>query len=59
MITNYIIATRNPRTQKLVLVTNDDGETVAEFESESEAKNAADKTTICKAWGYEVVEVSA
>jgi hypothetical protein len=58
MITSYIIAIRNPRTNKLVLVTNDD-ETVCEFESERDAMIAADNTSICKAWGYEVIEVSA
>jgi hypothetical protein len=55
---NYIIATRNPRTKRLVLVVDDD-ENVAEFESEQEAIDAADNTTICKAWGYELIEVAA
>lgn len=57
--TNYILATRNPFTKRLVLVTEDDGENVAEFESEQEAMDAADNTTICKAWGYELVEIAA
>lgn len=57
--TNYVIVTRNPLTKRLVLVMEDDGDNVAEFESEQDAMDAADNTTICKAWGYELVEVAA
>jgi hypothetical protein len=54
----FIIATRNPRTHRLVVINNDD-ENVAEFSCESAAIHAAENTTICKAWGYEIIEVGA
>ena len=56
---NYIIVTRNPSTKRLALVMDESGEHVAEFESDQDAMDAANNTTICKAWGYEVLEVSA
>lgn len=54
---SYIILTRNPRSKKLIPVVNDDGQTVAEFKSEAEALDAASDTTVCRAWGYDVIEV--
>jgi hypothetical protein len=56
--TNYVIAVRNPRSKRLSFIMKDD-ETVAEFESEEDAREAADNTTICKAWGFELVEITA
>lgn len=55
---SFIILARNPRTRTLIPVVNDDGETIAEFSSETKAIEAAADTTICKAWSYEIVEVS-
>lgn len=52
----YLIATRNPRTKKLVIITEGEGDDVAEFETEEAASDAASNTTICKAWGYELIE---
>jgi hypothetical protein len=54
----YILVTRNPRTHKLVIVTGDDDETVAEFATESEATAVAMAVPVCEAWGYEAVEVN-
>lgn len=54
----YILLSRNPRVNKLVIVTDGEDNLPAEFESEEEAIDAAHNTTICKAWGYQVVEVS-
>lgn len=56
---SYILLVRNPQTKKLIPITTDDGETIAEFDSEHSAFDAADNTTVCKVWGYEVVEVDA
>jgi hypothetical protein len=54
----YIITCRNPRTKTLVIVmTDEDDPNPAEFNTEDEAHMAAHNTTICKAWGYEVIEV--
>ena len=57
--TNYIISTRNPRTAKLILITEEDSELVAEFDTEHDAIRAACHIPICQAWGYELIEVSA
>jgi len=54
---SFILLTRNPRSKKLIAIVDDDGETVAEFKSESEALDAAGNTMACKAWGYDVIEV--
>lgn len=53
----YVIIIRNPSNKKLLAVTEEDGDAVAEFSSESEANDAAHETTVCRAWGFEVVEI--
>lgn len=57
----YIVVSRSPRTNRLIVVTDgaEDSteDVVAEFATEEEAKERADKVTCCKAWGYEIVEV--
>lgn len=53
----YIIVSRNPRTKRLIVVTGEDAETVAEFETESEANAVAMAVPVCEAWGFEAVEV--
>jgi hypothetical protein len=54
---SYIIVTRNPRVKKLVIVTDGDDNVPAEFATEREALDAAGNTTICKAWGYDIIEI--
>ena len=54
----YIIVTRNPRSKKLVIITGEDAETVAEFETESDANAVAMTVPICEAWGHQTVEVT-
>lgn len=56
----YIIVTRNPRNNQVVAIVdgkNDLDENVAEFKTEAEADAAANNTTACKAWGYQIIEV--
>lgn len=53
---SWIILTRNPATKRLIAVVDDD-ERIAEFHTEEAAMDAADNTTVCKAWGYELMEV--
>lgn len=53
----YIVVTRNPRTKTLIVITDFDGEEVAEFDHKDRATEAADGTTVCKAWGYQIVEI--
>jgi hypothetical protein len=55
----YILVARNPRNQKLVVITGEDGETVAEFETESEANAVAMAVPVCEAWGYQALAVEA
>lgn len=59
----YVIVSRNPNNKRLIaIVDGADPESlddrIAEFETEQEAIDAADNTTICKAWGYQVVEIT-
>lgn len=54
---SYIIVSRNPRANKLVIVTDGDDDVPAEFKTEEEAIEAAHNTTICKAWSYQILEV--
>jgi hypothetical protein len=54
---SYILVTRNPRSKKLVPVLGEDNETIAEFETESDAIAVAMAVPICEAWGYQTVEI--
>lgn len=54
----YILVTRNPRSKKLIPILGEDNETIAEFETESDAAAVAMAVPICEAWGYEALEVS-
>jgi len=53
---SYIIACRNPRSKRLLIVSDDNGDP-AEFGTEEEAFEAARATTCCRAWGAEIVPV--
>lgn len=56
----YIITTRNPSNKRLVIITYSDtrdNERVAEYKTERAARKVADNQVVCKAWGYEIVEV--
>lgn len=55
----YVIMTRNPGSGRLIAVVDNDDCDISEFATEKEAVEAASNTTICKAWGYEIVEVNA
>lgn len=54
---SYVILTRNPRTRELIAIVGSDDDGIAEFRTEKEAAETAAKTTVCKAWGYDVIEV--
>lgn len=56
----YVIITRNPHTKQAVAVVEGENgydEHIAEFETEEKALDAAHNTSICKAWGYQLVEI--
>jgi hypothetical protein len=60
---SYIITTRNPTHNILVIISRgegwagDDDTSVAEFETEQAAIDAAKQVPCCDAWGYNVVEI--
>lgn len=54
-MSTYIIGTRNPKTKKLLLVMDEDGEGVLEFPTEEAAAEHAKDIIICDAWGFDVI----
>lgn len=56
----FVIITRNPRSKKALAITegtNEFDEHMSEFETEDKAIEAAESTTACRAWGYQIVEI--
>jgi hypothetical protein len=53
----FILATRNPRSKRLVVITGEDEEAPLEFETESDALAVAMDIPLCEAWGYHIVEI--
>lgn len=53
---SYIIVTRNPTGNGLLVIQNDD-ESLAEFEHEYEAHELMENHPLGNAWGYDVVEI--
>mgnify|MGYP001603282113 CR=1 FL=1 len=56
-MTTYIIVCRNPASKRLMVISDDDENSPAEFETEDEAYEATKNITICRAWGAEIVPV--
>lgn len=54
---SFVVLTRNPRSKRLVIIVNGDPDDIAEFKTRAEAEVAARNTTVCKAWGHEIVEI--
>ena len=54
----WIIVVRNPRNQKLIAITNENGDDIMEFGTESEANAVAMAIPVCEAWSFEAIEVS-
>lgn len=53
----FVLITRNPRTNKAIAIVNADDDLISEFPTEAAATEAANNTTACKAWGYQIVEI--
>jgi hypothetical protein len=53
----YIIVTRNPKTQQLLVIRGPNSDQIAEFESFEDAQIVAKTSQICKAWGFEILKV--
>lgn len=54
----FILVTRNPSTKSLVVITEENSEAPAEFETESDANAVAMAVPVCEAWGFQAIEVS-
>lgn len=53
---SFILATRNPSNDKLVILTEENGDPT-EFKTEDEAEAAAQTLKMFWAWGHMVVEI--
>lgn len=53
---SFILVTRNRTTSALIVIVEDDGK-IAEFDTREDAEDAARETTVCIAWGHQVVEI--
>ncbi len=58
-MSNFIILVRNPQNGAVLTINDwaDDLEFVAQFEDEEAANKAAQDQPLCKAWGYQLVEL--
>ena len=55
---NFMIVTRNPNGKGLLtIMTGEDCEEIAQYETEGEAIEAAENQILCEAWGYQIVEL--
>jgi hypothetical protein len=55
---SFIVLMRNPESKALLpLTTSDNPEAVAEFESQSEAREQADTCMAAIAWGFQVIDL--
>lgn len=54
---SYIIVMRNPRNKKLLAIVDRD-DNVDEFATAADAERIAEGAEICRAWGYEILEVT-
>lgn len=54
----YIIVYRNPHSKKLhIIVEDEDDALMAEFDSEDEAVVQAERMSVCRTYGYQVVPI--
>lgn len=55
---SWVILVRNPSTQNVIIISEGDNYSAAQYESEWRAEAAAHTIPICRAWSYSVVRVS-
>lgn len=55
---SYIIICRNPASQKLSVIVDDENGDIAEFATEDEAYECAKTLAMCRAWGAEIVPLA-
>ncbi len=51
-----IVLTKNPGTDGVIAITDEDGE-IKVFDTCDEAEDMAQMQTMCVAWGYQIVEL--
>ena len=59
-MTTYIIVTRNPTSNKLMVIeeaAGEDNSCISEFETEDAAYDHASTIPVCRAWGAEILPV--
>lgn len=55
---SFIILTRNPKTRRLLIITDESGsDAPKEFETEDAAIDTAITIKACAAWGFKIAEV--
>lgn len=57
---SFIVVTRNPHSKRLVIIRagdDDDDNLPAEYKSHLDAEEMARDQVLCRAWGYEIVEI--
>ncbi len=55
-VSTFIIAARNPTTNKLLIIADGDSDDPAEYATEALAHRDAENIPCCQAWGYHVLE---
>lgn len=53
---NFIILTRNPNGRGVLAIMGED-DSIMQFETREAAEKAASNQVLCKAWGYQIVEL--
>jgi len=53
---NYIIVTRNPNGKGVLAIMGED-DSVMQFETREAAEETASNQVLCRAWGYQIVEL--
>lgn len=53
----YVMVALNPASRKPVAIVDDEGN-IATYPSYNAAQDAADNTTICRAWPYKIIELN-
>lgn len=62
---SFVIYVRNPATNDIIFVKTYEGDegdematdTIAQFDTEADARATAEGIAVCDAWGYEVVDL--
>jgi len=56
---SFIIAVRNPSNKKILIIEEGDSDSsnIAEFPTEIAASDATVNISICRSWGYQIIEV--